>query len=80
MTSISPTSMIRASAIAIGLSNYSQPVMSTRTIVLPPVRKTLAQAPAPSRGDVRSRGKRQRVARGASFARPYSVAVTIQEP
>ena len=71
--------MIRAHEFAIGLLDYLQPVMSTRTIALPPVRKTLAQAPAPSRGEVRSRSKRQRVARGASFARPYSVAVTIQE-
>src|SRR5215212_7849047 len=46
MTSISPTSMIRTDAFAIGLSNYSQPVMPTRTIVLPAVSKTLAQAPA----------------------------------
>jgi hypothetical protein len=34
MTSISPTSMIRTHAFAIGLSNYSQPVMPTRTIAL----------------------------------------------
>ena len=46
MTSISPTSMIRTDAFAIGLSNYSQPVMPTRTIALPAVSKTLAQAPA----------------------------------
>ena len=46
MTSISPTSMIRTHAFAIGLSNYSQPVMPTRTIVLPAVSETLAQVPA----------------------------------
>ena len=53
MTSISPTSMIRTDAFAIGLSNYSQPVMPTRTIVLPAVSKTLVQAPRSSRGEVR---------------------------
>ncbi len=46
MSSISPTSMIRNHAFAIGLSNYPQPVMPTRTIVLPAVSGTLAQAPA----------------------------------
>lgn len=46
MTSISPTSMIRTHAFAIGLSNYSQPVMPTRTIALPAVSETLAQVPA----------------------------------
>ena len=46
MSSISPTSMIRNYAFAIGLSNYPQLVMPTRTIVLPAVSGTLAQAPA----------------------------------
>ena len=46
MSSISPTSMIRNYAVAIGLSNYPQLVMPTRTIVLPAVSGTLAQAPA----------------------------------
>ena len=38
-TPISPTSMILARALAIGLSDHSQPLMPTRTIVLPAVRK-----------------------------------------
>jgi hypothetical protein len=46
MTSISPTSMIRNHAFAIRLSNYTQPVMPTRTIVLPAGSGILAQAPA----------------------------------
>ena len=41
-----PRSMTRDLAFAIGLSNYPKPVMPTRTIVLPAVSKTLAQAPA----------------------------------
>jgi hypothetical protein len=61
MTSISPMSLVRAHAFVIGLSNYSQPVMATRTIALPAVRKTLVQPPArPSRGEVRSCSRRQR--------------------
>ena len=44
MPSISPTSMIRNYAVAIGLSNYPQLVMPTRTIVLPAVSGTLATA------------------------------------
>jgi hypothetical protein len=78
MTSISPTSMIRTDAFAIGLSNYSQPVMPTRTIALPAVSKTLAQAPRSSRGEVRlCRGRRDD--REAPFARPSSAADALRE-
>jgi len=79
MTSISPTSMIRTDAFAIGLSNYSQPVMPTRTIVLPAVSKTLAQAPRSSRGEVRVCRGRRRDDREAPFARPSSAADALRE-
>ena len=60
-TSISPKSMIRAHAFAIGLSDYLLPVMLTRTIALPAVRMALAQVPArPPRGEVRSCSNHQR--------------------